>query len=210
MELNHQAITYDEAIYYLRRFISLKEFGEEEIKTNITYNYQEEEEKKDIITLPQINPNVMDMFLPMSHPLWLSEGIDSLVQHQFNIRFSYLQNKIIIPHYDINGRLVGIRGRAIDEEDLVIRYGGDEFQILSLNVDPEYWENMRDKINAEITANVEQQKLPYQLGASLGYAICNEQHPMTFEECCEKADQAKAAGAEEAVSHSCICQLVGL
>ena len=30
MELNHQAITYDEAIYYLRRFISLKEFGEEE------------------------------------------------------------------------------------------------------------------------------------------------------------------------------------
>ena len=35
---------------------------------------------------------------------------------------------------------------AIDEEDLVIRYGGDEFQILSLNVDPEYWENMRDVI----------------------------------------------------------------
>jgi len=79
---------------------------------------------------------------------------------------------------------------AIDEEDLVIRYGGDEFQILSLNVDPGYWENMRDKINDEIVANVEQQKLPYQLGASLGYAICDEQHPMTFEECCEKADQA--------------------
>ncbi len=79
---------------------------------------------------------------------------------------------------------------SIDEDDLVIRYGGDEFQVLSLNADPEHWEHMRDVINNEIAANVARQKLPYQLGASLGYAICDEQHPMSFEECCEKADQA--------------------
>lgn len=79
---------------------------------------------------------------------------------------------------------------TIDEDDLVIRYGGDEFQVLSLHVDPQHWENMRDIINKSIAANVEQQKLPYELGISLGYAICDEEHPMTFEECCEKADQA--------------------
>lgn len=118
MELNHQKITFDEAIDYLRRFVSLRNYNEEDARpSNITYDFSIEE-KQDIITLPRINPNVMDMFIPMSHPLWLSEGIDKTVQEQFNIRFSYQQNKIIIPHYDINGNLVGIRSRAIDAEDL--------------------------------------------------------------------------------------------
>ena len=34
---------------------------------------------------------------------------------KFNIFYSISQNKIIIPHYDIDGRLVGIRGRALNE-----------------------------------------------------------------------------------------------
>lgn len=73
--------------------------------------------------------------------------------------------------------------------DLVIRYGGDEFQILSYNVNPKYWENMKQHLNDEIDVHVRQQKLPYQLGVSLGYAICNEQE-ISFEECCEMADKA--------------------
>ena len=37
---------------------------------------------------------------------------------KFNISFSIGQNKIIIPHFDINGRLIGIRGRALNPEDI--------------------------------------------------------------------------------------------
>ena len=37
---------------------------------------------------------------------------------KFNIRFSPVQNKIIIPHYDVGGRLVGIRGRALNKDDI--------------------------------------------------------------------------------------------
>lgn len=37
----------------------------------------------------------------------------------YNIRYSILQNKIIIPHYDVDNNLIGIRGRALNEEDLV-------------------------------------------------------------------------------------------
>lgn len=118
MELNHQKITFDEALDYLRRFVSLRDVDIEEARpSNITYDFGNDESES-IITLPRINPNVMDMFVPMSHPLWLAENITSEVQKQFNIRFSYQQNKIIIPHYDINGYLVGIRSRAIDDEDL--------------------------------------------------------------------------------------------
>ena len=39
---------------------------------------------------------------------------------QYNIKYSIEQNKIIIPHYDINNNLIGIRGRALNEEDLSI------------------------------------------------------------------------------------------
>jgi len=37
----------------------------------------------------------------------------------FNILYYDRQNKIVIPHYDMNNNLIGIRGRALNEEDLV-------------------------------------------------------------------------------------------
>jgi DNA primase len=37
---------------------------------------------------------------------------------RFDISYSISQNKIIIPHYDLLGRLVGIRGRALNEWEI--------------------------------------------------------------------------------------------
>ena len=121
MELNHQTVSYDEAIYYLRRFISFEDEDDRDLISQDTSAYRIEEplEQKSIITLPEIKKTTLDMFVPnFYHPLWLKDGITKEAQDKFDIRFSYFQNRIIIPHYDINGRLVGIRGRAIDEEDL--------------------------------------------------------------------------------------------
>ena len=117
MAINHQEVSYDEALYYLRQFVEveIKELPTTEI---VTWE-KEIEERQNIITLPEVNKYALDYFVPFSHPLWEMEGIGSDVQNQFNIRFSYGTNRIIIPHYDISGRLIGIRTRAIDEEDLV-------------------------------------------------------------------------------------------
>ncbi|MBQ2804164.1 MAG: GGDEF domain-containing protein, partial [Lachnospiraceae bacterium] len=79
---------------------------------------------------------------------------------------------------------------VVGADDLVIRYGGDEFQIVTKNVEAQYWENMKETINKRIAKIVMKQKLPYELGVSLGYAICDMEHPMTIEECCERADKA--------------------
>ena len=49
---------------------------------------------------------------------WLSEGISKAAMDKFNIRYSTEQNKIIIPHYNINGELIGIRGRALNEWEI--------------------------------------------------------------------------------------------
>ena len=37
---------------------------------------------------------------------------------KFQIKFLLSQNKIVIPHFDINGRLVGIRGRALEKKEI--------------------------------------------------------------------------------------------
>ena len=70
------------------------------------------------VQLPEYSPNVLDCFIKYYPPEWLNDGISKLTMDKFNISYSISQNKIIIPHYDINGRLVGIRGRALNEWEI--------------------------------------------------------------------------------------------
>ena len=64
----------------------------------------------------QTYPNgLLDCFIKFYPPEWLNDGISEQTMDKFNIRYSTIQNKIIIPHYNINNELVGIRGRALNE-----------------------------------------------------------------------------------------------
>lgn len=63
----------------------------------------------------EIYPNgVLDVFEKIYPTQWIEEGISTKTMDKFNIRFSISQNKIIIPHYNENGELIGIRGRALN------------------------------------------------------------------------------------------------
>lgn len=73
------------------------------------------ERKKRKIELPEYPKGVLDVFIKEYPAQWLSDGIPEKAMDKFNILFSISQNKIIIPHYDVNDRLVGIRGRALNE-----------------------------------------------------------------------------------------------
>lgn len=57
---------------------------------------------------------VLDVFEKIYPSQWLTEGISKETMDKFDIRFSISQNKIIIPHYNENGELIGIRGRALN------------------------------------------------------------------------------------------------
>jgi len=71
------------------------------------------------ITIPKELPTypngLIDCFTKFYPPEWLNDGISKSAMDKFNIRYSVPQNKIIIPHYNVNGELVGIRGRALNE-----------------------------------------------------------------------------------------------
>ena len=72
--------------------------------------------------LPEFPKGVLDVFTKFYPTEWLNDGISKEAMDKFNILYSISQNKIIIPHYDLNGRLIGIRGRALNEYE-VENYG---------------------------------------------------------------------------------------
>lgn len=67
------------------------------------------------IKLPSYPEGILNVFTKFYPPEWLKDNITEKAMDKFNILFSISQNKIIIPHYDIENNLIGIRGRALDE-----------------------------------------------------------------------------------------------
>ena len=67
------------------------------------------------VELPTYPNGIIDVFTKFYPPEWLNDGITKKSMDKFNIRYSVPQNKIIIPHYNPKGELVGIRGRALNE-----------------------------------------------------------------------------------------------
>lgn len=82
---------------------------------SIQDNYTPRKERKQ---LPAYSEGILDVFIKYYPIEWLNDGISRAAMDKFNICFSPTQNKIIIPHYDAAGRLVGIRGRALDEWEI--------------------------------------------------------------------------------------------
>lgn len=70
--------------------------------------------------LPVYNHHILECFTqqPRFLDVWMSEGIDYDVLIEFGVRFDMVRNRIVFPILDRNGRLVGIRVRNFNQEDL--------------------------------------------------------------------------------------------
>jgi hypothetical protein len=68
--------------------------------------------------LPEYDSKVMDVFLPYPHESWINDGISVKTMNEFEIGYYIREEKITIVHRDINSRFIGLRGRAMKEEDI--------------------------------------------------------------------------------------------
>lgn len=66
-----------------------------------------------------IEPNILEYYSDHIYPqAWLKEGIKPEVMDYYNIRVDSCNHNIIIPHYDKDGHLVGLRRRTYDLQEL--------------------------------------------------------------------------------------------
>lgn len=72
--------------------------------------------------IPKVDENIMKVFLNYSPIEWLLEGISEETLEKYNIKYSLSHNAIVIPHYNINSELVGIRVRNLNK-DIIDEFG---------------------------------------------------------------------------------------
>ena len=112
-------ITYDWFIDIYELIRSCSYFTEENSNPDcyraVRDSYTNQKERRDLPSYPN---EIMEAFIKYYPIEWLTDGISKEAMDKYNIRYSPSQNKIIIPHYDVNGRLIGIRGRALNQEDI--------------------------------------------------------------------------------------------
>lgn len=77
-------------------------------------DFKERFKKRGKPTLPIFDKKILGVYTKLYPIEWLQDGISRAAMDKFNILFSISERKIVIPHYNSNGELVGIRGRALN------------------------------------------------------------------------------------------------
>lgn len=123
LELHNDAIaavSFRKVVQFLVKSINF----ENDINENVDNLYESQSDKyarkQYTIDLPHYDPNLIELFTHTYPQQWISEGISERTLDRYNIRYSINQDKIIIPHYDIEGNLIGIRGRTLNEQEAEI------------------------------------------------------------------------------------------
>lgn len=71
----------------------------------------------------EINREILNRYIYNEQYLqpWIDEGISREMLQQFEIKYDPINTAIVIPHKDVNGKIVGVRGRFMSE-DAVAKY----------------------------------------------------------------------------------------
>ena len=117
MQINYHRVSFEEAFDYVKKCIKHITFSATTKKYKPDINFEQYKFDSAIPQLTEYPKAMLSYFLPYHHPLWLKEGIKPEVMDKFHIGLWNLENKITIPHFDIKGRLIGIRARTLDPEE---------------------------------------------------------------------------------------------
>lgn len=124
---NNKTITWYKALRYIAQItnkliidtsIQTKDYSTVEDFNWINRLQSIYKKNKAVPELSQINENTLDIFYYAPHQEWLSDNISRESLSRYEIGYYGLTNQITIPHRDINNRLIGIRGRYLDEDDI--------------------------------------------------------------------------------------------
>jgi hypothetical protein len=116
------------AVGYVARFFGISFFDEENFDNvqdklrdwDILKNYQENSsfsKDKKVIEFKNFDEKILEHFpRPRIEP-WINEGITQEIMNARGICYDPVNQGIVIPHYDENGALIGIRERTLIKEE---------------------------------------------------------------------------------------------
>lgn len=103
-------------------------FNTGKVDNSFIYKLEPKQEKQD--PLIYRNEEVLKSFWTLYHKSWIDDHIKTDIMKDFNIKFDIPNYRIIIPHYNIEDKLIGIRCRNLKEE---IVEEGYKYMPISIN-----------------------------------------------------------------------------
>ena len=120
---------YKEAIKFICSKLSIQDefsyikkvgFGDESYFDELEYlhKYDKKEETEEI-TLTRFDENILRIYHKnLFYKGWIDEGITIKAMQNYEISFDMLHNRIIIPHRYVDGKLIGIKTRYVNNDDV--------------------------------------------------------------------------------------------
>lgn len=134
-------IDLSESIKYIKSFFNIgndlyipKGFG----TSSITSDFEDEDIEMPIIK----NSNILNNFIDYYCCEWINEGISIDAMKKYQIKYYLSQHKIVIPHFNKDGELIGLRGRALLQQDID---NGKKYMPIYLNNKP-YTHSLRHNL----------------------------------------------------------------
>lgn len=78
--------------------------------------FEKFKKKTDEASVKKIDDKVLNSYCNLYHRSWIDDGISIASMKKYGIKFSIMDNQIVIPHYDHEGNLIGVRARNLNEE----------------------------------------------------------------------------------------------
>lgn len=103
-------VNYEKAVKMLASWGHIN-IGNEEPLMKLIRRYKKREEE----VLParkELDPNIMNRYKNITINSWVEEGISKDVLQKYQVRYDDIACRIVFPVWDINGKLINIKGRA--------------------------------------------------------------------------------------------------
>ena len=91
-----------------------KELEDSAVSEDLAILKRWQRKEKEHVELPVVDTDILNSFYDIYHESWIADGISPHTMELFNIKISIMEQAIIIPHFDSNGNLIGVRKRNMN------------------------------------------------------------------------------------------------
>ncbi|WP_353856823.1 hypothetical protein [Bacillus sp. Bos-x628] len=112
-----KGLTFFESFKFICKRFGLSYRSSNFTSDKVDMSFFEKFKPKDITAeINQLDKKILNSYYDFYHKSWIEDNISPKTMKKFNIKYSVIDNQIIIPHYDLKGNLIGIRARNLNQE----------------------------------------------------------------------------------------------